>query len=169
MSFSLQHALGSSLGRNDNAQFLEQFRYTIIASQLLNEHTNSVYSAVSAVRGPPSSTGDSEKPHRVHYTWTGICCTAGVAFAVAWSAHMARVFAQSYSSNLASYTLYLILTIILSALFIAIRRQWLMHIRSEAISAASALVANGQSFDAISSAIVTLIQEVELVSRGYRM
>ena len=169
MSLSPQHALGSRLGRNDNAQFLEQFRYIIIASQLLNEHTNSIYNAVSAVREPTSSPGESEEINQFRYTWTGICCTAGVAFAMAWSAHMARIFARSYSSNLASYILYLILAIFLSSLFIILRRQWLLHIRNEAISAASSLVANAQSFDAIASATITLIQEVELVSRGYRM
>ena len=166
---SLQHALVSGLGRNDNAHFLEQFRYTIIASQLLNERTNSVYNAVNAVREPTSGSGDPEETHQFRYTLTGICCTAGVAFATAWSAHMARGFARSYSSNLASYMLYLILAIIFSALFIILRLQWLLHIRNDAISAASSLVTNAQSFDATASTAITLIQEVELVSRGYRM
>lgn len=36
---TLQRAVNSRLGRADNQRFLEHFRYLIVASQLLNEHT----------------------------------------------------------------------------------------------------------------------------------
>lgn len=49
------------------------------------------------------------------------------------------------------------------------RRQWLKHVRIQAVEAASALTVNLQAFELSSNAALSLIQEVELVSRGYRM
>lgn len=48
-------------------------------------------------------------------------------------------------------------------------RKWLQHLRHRAINTASVLVANLQTFDTASSSALMLIQEVELVSRGYRL
>lgn len=49
------------------------------------------------------------------------------------------------------------------------RRQWLRYRRHQALSEVSTLVSNSQEFDDVTSAAISLIQEVELVSRGYRM
>ena len=55
------------------------------------------------------------------------------------------------------------------ALYYYFRRQWLHYLRVQAIESASSLTTNAQYFDAAASAGITLIQEVELVSRGYNM
>ena len=55
------------------------------------------------------------------------------------------------------------------ALYAFFRRQWPQYLRSQAVDNASSLVSNTQSLIAVTSAAVLLIQEVELVSRGYRM
>jgi hypothetical protein len=49
------------------------------------------------------------------------------------------------------------------------RRQWLHYLRQNAVAAASNLVTNLQAIDASTSAGLSLVQEVELVSRGYRL
>lgn len=49
------------------------------------------------------------------------------------------------------------------------KRQWLKYLRHQAVEGASELVGNAQSFDSAASASIVFIQEVELVSRGYRM
>ena len=54
-------------------------------------------------------------------------------------------------------------------LYYYFRRQWLQFLRVQAIEGASSLTTNAQDFDAAASAGITLIQEVELVSRGYNM
>ena len=54
-------------------------------------------------------------------------------------------------------------------LYYFFRRQWLHYLRIQAIEIASSLTMNAQDFDAAASAGITLIQEVELVSRGYNM
>ena len=49
------------------------------------------------------------------------------------------------------------------------RRQRLHNLRVQAVEVASSFTSTAQNFDAAASAIMTLIQEVELVSRGYRV
>lgn len=49
------------------------------------------------------------------------------------------------------------------------RRQRLVNLRMQAVEGASSVTSAAQSFDAVALAALTLIQEVELVSRGYRM
>lgn len=64
----------------------------------------------------------------------------------------------------------LVLVPVLGVLFYAFaRRQWLKYLRHQAVDAAVLLIGNAQGFDSAASASVVFIQEVELVSRGYRM
>lgn len=49
------------------------------------------------------------------------------------------------------------------------RRQWLLYLRQDAVEGVSALVTNLQAFEASTASALALIQEVELVSRGYRL
>jgi hypothetical protein len=49
------------------------------------------------------------------------------------------------------------------------RRQWLRYRRQQSLSEVSSFVYNAQEFDSAGAAALGLIQEVELVSRGYRM
>ena len=49
------------------------------------------------------------------------------------------------------------------------KRQWLKYLRHQAVEAAGTFIGNAQGFDSAASASVVFIQEVELVSRGYRM
>lgn len=53
--------------------------------------------------------------------------------------------------------------------YIFARRQWLKYIRNEALTVAKVLVGNAQNLDSVTSTSISLIQEVELVSRGYRL
>jgi len=64
----------------------------------------------------------------------------------------------------------LVLLPVIGAVFYAFaKRQWLKYVRHQAVEAASVLIGNAQGFDSAASASVAFIQEVELVSRGYRM
>ncbi|MCJ1243022.1 hypothetical protein MMC30_000218 [Trapelia coarctata] len=165
-----QIALNSRLGRNDNAQFLEQLRYTIIASQLLNNHTNTFpYSTIGAAPGPAAGSEQLEEQPQINLTWTGICFTAGAAFALAWTAHWVRSIAQTHSDRWSSSLVLCIMAGVATLLYMFFRRQWLLYVRNEALGVASTLVADAQSLDVAISAAITLIQEVELVSRGYRI
>lgn len=62
-----------------------------------------------------------------------------------------------------------IIAIATVVLYAYARRQRLINLRMQAVEDASSVTSIAQSFDAVASAALTLIQEVELVSRGYRM
>jgi len=49
------------------------------------------------------------------------------------------------------------------------RRHLLLYMRRRAIEVASDLVANAQTFGSVATSILSLVQEVELVSRGYQL
>ncbi|MCJ1283727.1 hypothetical protein MMC26_003058 [Xylographa opegraphella] len=158
-------ALNSRLGRTDNAQFLEQFRYTIIASQLFSDHPKTtVHNSYST--GPEVV---AEQDLQANFTWEGIYLTAGIAFAFVLAIHCTRNIIRTYSSGWRLFLVTVIFALVAIALNTFYRRQYLLYVRNQAISSASSLVENAHSLDATTSAAITLIQEVELVSRGYRI
>lgn len=53
--------------------------------------------------------------------------------------------------------------------FLQEKRRWLRDLRGEAIDTATHFVENSQAFDLLAADAVTIIQEVELVARGYRL
>ena len=62
-----------------------------------------------------------------------------------------------------------VFTAVATTVYGYMRRQWLQYLRREAVDGASALATNLQAFEASTSSALALIQEVELVSRGYRL
>jgi len=50
-----------------------------------------------------------------------------------------------------------------------IQQQWLRYLRSQALAEVTHFVSISQAFDSVSSSALALVQEVELVSRGYRL
>ena len=166
----MQQAVNSRLGRTENAHFLEQFRYTIIASQLLSAYPNATSYNRSDIQSP-AEEGLLESPSdgRPVITWLGLCVTAAAAFALVQIIGWARSVARTQTSWWFTNAVYLICLVAVTALYAYLRRQWLKNLRLQAVDNASLLVTNAQSFDAAALAIISLIQEVELVSRGYRM
>ena len=165
-----QSAVNARLGRAENARFLEQFRYTIVASQLLNaEVSASHYNGSNVVQVPASVGGTSEPAQPTVVNLTGAVGTGLGAFAFAWILHWARG-GQNGRPSVSRVLLALALLAVLASTFYAyVRRQWLQYLRNQAVDAAAEFVAKSQAFDAAASAAINLIQEVELVSRGYRM
>lgn len=53
--------------------------------------------------------------------------------------------------------------------YIVIRSQWLRYQREQCLTEMAAFVSNCHDLDSATEATLSLIQEVELVSRGYRM
>ena len=163
-------ALHSRLGWTGNTNFLEQFRYTIVASQLLNEHSNSKsYKRQSFP--PPTRDGSSrwDKEQSFVPSWQGLSLTVATAFALAWSISWFhnRGFARYSTTTVVLF--FLVFSVILTILYYYFRRQWLHYLRVTAVESASLLITSAQDFDAAVSAGITLIQEVELVSRGYNL
>jgi len=163
----LQKALNSRLGRADNTKFLEQFRYIIVASQLLSEH------AYHGQRG--QLTLENERisgagaPHLGGVTLTGAAITATMAFGIVWMIHWVRRAGSRSSASGRTAVAVIIFVVLTTSLYAYVRRQWLQYLRQQTLVETSSFVAKAQGLDTAISAAVTLIQEVELVSRGYRM
>jgi hypothetical protein len=100
---------------------------------------------------------------------TGAFLTATTSFAVVWLVHWAKAGpGGSFNKGRAL----IVMSVLVGAailLYTWARRQLLKNLRSNAVSNESALVRNLQAFDASTSAALVLVQEVELVARGYRI
>lgn len=168
---SPQRALNARLGWTENHRFLEQFRYTIIASQLLNDIPNQGAHKlrhafrISDTSRPEIDTHDEP----LAFSWTGLALTGLAAFTLAWSVHFTRNCAESTSHRWPLVLTPTVAVIICSVLYLFFRRQYLYWLRDQVSRSVSILVTDAQDLDLIVSASINLIQEVELVCRGYRM
>jgi len=103
------------------------------------------------------------------FTLAGVSVTAAFAFALTWLIHWTRG-SGNYISGKGRITVSMVILGSLALLFYAyMRRQWLQYLRKESISETTDFVAKAQDFDHVIAAALTLVQEVELVSRGYRV
>jgi hypothetical protein len=162
-----QDAVSSTIQRKDNEQFLDSFRYSIITSNLLHEHTS-----VSALRLGSVHRKDatiSEQSDVANWSLEGVAVAIIVPAAISW------ILKWSFSASSIWVTLFR-LGVLVILLFIAkeildvhSRRQRLCYLREEVVKSVNVAVINLDAFDKSSAAAVTLIQEVEAVSRGYHL
>ncbi|KFY26860.1 hypothetical protein V491_01137 [Pseudogymnoascus sp. VKM F-3775] len=163
-------ALNSRLGKADNTKFQERFRYIIVASQLLNDRQ--YHGQGYGGKSPPrSSENGPDAPVASLKTFSprGAVVTALVAFGVTWMIRWGSAGRDWISITLRC--------IIIAAILVAgaiisqayLRRKWLQYLREQNITEATRLVGHTQDLDSAVAAALSLIQEVELVSRGYRL
>ncbi|KAM5432614.1 hypothetical protein McanMca71_007847 [Microsporum canis] len=163
-------AISARIGKTDNERFREQFGYTIIASQLLSEPSAPSYTSVSNLLShPPQSDEDRATSRAAVFGVRGAIFTALASFSVVLLLHWARSIHRTGWSVRTVILFGFLLTTIVAAFYIFAKRQWLRYLRCQAIETATACVGNAQTLDSAASASVVLIQEVELVSRGYRV
>ncbi|KAF4122405.1 hypothetical protein GMORB2_7397 [Geosmithia morbida] len=158
-------AVAASIDRVDNAKFLEKFRYTIVASQLLSGHS------LLGSHQPPSvldevvrsnGSGPEYSPEGMMGMVIGVLA---VAVILSWIVGKKPTFVTRKR---------LIFLICLAAAGVVLakvymKRQWLRYRREQALSEVVSFVSVAHEFDAAGGAALSLIQEVELVSRGYRI
>lgn len=158
-------AVNSRLGRADNARFLEHFRYLVVASQLLGDQGGLRTASLHSF-----APGGRPNPHEFKIATvspSGAALTGATAFILVWLVHWSR--RRGNFSKSRSLLVVIVFAAVATAGYTYMRRQWLHYLRQEAVEGASALVTNLQAFEASTSSALALIQEVELVSRGYRL
>ena len=99
----------------------------------------------------------------------GVLITASIAFGLPWMINWVR---HGSESVLGRSRVVISLAIWSVAIFVGyafMSRQWLKYIRQQTLSETANFLAKAQEFDHVASGAMTLVQEVELVSRGYRM
>ncbi|PFH59763.1 hypothetical protein XA68_11918 [Ophiocordyceps unilateralis] len=159
-------ALATSIDHSDNAKFLEQFRYTIIASQLLSGHSISSHRPLAS--GPAAPTVDDRD--QLLLSTEGVIVPVLGALAIA--ALLSWLRGSGALSNMTRKRIVLVLSVLAVSAFLGrvhMRRQWLRYRREQTLSEMTALVSTSRDFDSATEATLSLVQEVELVSRGYRI
>ncbi|SPQ18751.1 37d58344-4215-4588-92a9-d891defec9b8 [Thermothielavioides terrestris] len=162
---SYSKAVVSRIDRADNLKFIEQFRYTIVASQLLSGH--SIAGPQSYYNRPKDSPETLQNV--VAPTPTGLLATAAAALVVAWVARWVYAGGYAHLTKKRAAITALVLVALAAVSQAYLRQQWLRHLRNQALTEVTAFVSKSQDFDSACSAALSLIQEVELVSRGYRL
>ncbi|EXJ54429.1 hypothetical protein A1O7_09768 [Cladophialophora yegresii CBS 114405] len=141
---------------------IEQFRYIIVASQLLSDEPK-----------PRRQLHNEQSLTAPTLSLKGAFITAGISFAVAWSLHLLqrryrtpRSLSSSWS-ELCIYTSLFIGACIF--LFWFGRWQYLEFVRQSAVSALERAVASSHNYDGIATEALRFVQEIEVVSRGYEI
>ena len=152
------------LGQGENAAFLDRFRYTIVASDLLNEH-HQAYPKQDATVG--TNTSCIEQGVKPVFSTNGVFGIAAAGFVLAASIAWARSI-SGHSNFVHLLLLGALLAIGGTGFYFLTRRKWLQRVRAGAMESAASFISNAKAFDAALMTAVTIIQEVELVARGYR-
>lgn len=144
-----------------------------MASQLLNEHVNVSHYNQRIGESSPSSDDDESVAFfgprfaKLRY-WAGNGgCILAISVLVGWVFRWGD--RQSHISRGRTIIALFMSMVVGIVLFAHNRRRWLRVLRGRAIELASQFVENSQTYDILASNAVTFIQEVELVSRGYRL
>lgn len=160
-------AVNSRLGRAENAQFLEHFRYVVVASQLLNEYPDiGSLHTTELENHTPSLASATSGFQAQDVNLSGGLMTIGVVFVFVLFLNWSRG-ARISKQRLVFTSACLLLTGIL--FYTHLRRQWLKRLRQQAVDSVSDLTTNVKAFELTSTAALSLIQEIELVSKGFRL
>ncbi|OAR00233.1 hypothetical protein LLEC1_06457 [Akanthomyces lecanii] len=158
-------AVAASMDRADNEKLLEQFRYIIIASQLLSGHTVAARRHAGA-----EALGAVAKSDQSLLSNEGII--ASILGALAVAVVLSWIFGHQKEAYVTKKRLiFLVVLLVASGALgqVYVRRQWLRYRREQSLSELSGFIINSHEFDSVVEATLALVQEVELVSRGYRM
>jgi hypothetical protein len=143
-----------------NEQFLERFRYTIVASQLLYNDPK-----------PRRHLQDEQTSDPDTFSIRGAVITAAFSFSIAWSLHsLRRRFRTAQPPRLSELCLLGLLLFggCILVLYFA-RRQYLVFVRRSAGVSLGKIVSDSHNFDNVAAEALRFVQEVEVVSRGYEM
>ncbi|CAM1506729.1 Fc.00g063700.m01.CDS01 [Cosmosporella sp. VM-42] len=154
-------AVAASIDRADNAKFLEQFRYTIIASQLLSGHAGLGQPQINPNANAPSDSDDQS-----------IISTEGIVASVLAALAVAVILSWVVESGVTRKRLVFLLVLCVAGVLLGqiyMKRQWLRYRRDQSLSEITAFIAHSHNLDGATGAALSLVQEVELVSRGYRL
>lgn len=143
-----------------NEQFLERFRYAIVASQLLYDDSK-----------PRGRIQEEHTFENTNFSVRGAFITAVFSFSVPCLLHLLRRRHQSPRPpgfvEIWIYTSLLLVGCIFAIYFL--RRQYLDLTRRSAGTTLDRILAESHNVDTVVGEALRFIQEVEVVSRGYDM
>ncbi|RKF80006.1 putative proliferating cell nuclear antigen [Golovinomyces cichoracearum] len=158
-------AIDTRLSQVDNSRILERFRYLIVASQLLNLSTYPNHTG--NLRSGDAPAGDVLASQA--FTPTGVASIAFSAFSLAWLIHWTRCGVGFLDVTSRIIILLIFIVVVGLKSYIHFRRRWILHISHETLVELSNLITATYNLDNVAVSTLSLIQEVELLSRGYQI
>ena len=149
---------------------MEHFRYLLVASQLLDEcsgQTNSSHAVTHKALDANKTIEHNFAIVNASFEGTIICTI--LALVLVWLVGRLREY---ISHNGAPGSLIMVLALCAVVALLGwgyIRTRLVCRVRQRTIDVASAFVANLRALEISTSNALTYIQEIDLVSRGYRM
>lgn len=149
-----------SVANSSGDQFLERFRYSIVASQLLSEDSKS--------RPHSSVPRDAQA---LPLSVRGAASATLLSFASAWLLHwLQQRLRDPVPISWSEICLDVLSGVcIMSLILFVARRQYRKFARQAAALACSRLVGESQKFDDSVGQVIRFIQEVEVVAKGYEI
>ena len=153
----------------EDEQFLEQFRYIIVASQLLTDQISSVHHR--RLRRAKSESEPDRFSQTASYSVEG-AAVAGITpilLTVAGQWLVRRAFTKGVSAWLVLAQAFLLVATVTVATYVYSRRKLVKQIRQSTLDSLTNLVTSSHALDKSVTNSLNFIQEVEIVSRGYDM
>lgn len=165
----LQCIVETGLSRTEDERFVEHFRYLIIASQLLSEQ-----SRPGSFDPLAHANGANVRPDDVLVGTTsleGAVVAVAISFAVVWVIHWSTHIRSSSltSSWVRGCLAVLFVTFGLVLMYIYSLRNASRRTHRSTTNATSGFVDHAHTFDGVTSTSLKLVQEVEIVARGYEI
>jgi hypothetical protein len=168
----IRNAVNPRLKEQENSKFLERFRYIFISSQLLEPHSSVTMLTADELRSRLTDRkhnilfGDEGpwntlKMHSKYWVGGGGCIVV-ITVLLNWQAKKSNQSTKDAAAGV------VIVLCVMLFWFAHSRRRTLRMIRSKSIAHASHFVDRCQAFDGTISRCLLLIQEIELLSLGYR-
>lgn len=144
--------------------FLDQFRYSIIASQLLTHDANP-QPASRIHRTAEPGTSENRMPSHPSYSLRGITMTLLLAFFIAWLPCLMKASSSASWWSLLAWLF--TLTASTLAIYAYATKKASQNVCRESADALSDLIARFHALDSVIRSALTFIQEVEVVAKGY--
>ena len=153
-------ALSPRLSPRENARFIDRFRYVICTSQLLSE--NIVSTQHNKLKADVSEQEGWDTRKAAKYWMGSGGCVLLLSVIITWAMKSDRLKERRLST--------LVLSLLLALyLYAQSRRAYTRLLHSKAAALIQSAVLHCQNFDSATCKVINLIQEVELISRGYQI
>jgi hypothetical protein len=159
----------TGLSRTEDERFVEHFRYLIIASQLLSEQSRpGSFNPLSQMNAPNVRSDDFLEGST---SLEGAIVAVAISFAVVWVIHWSTHIRSSSlaSSWVRGFLAMLFVLFGLALVYIYSLRNTSRRTHRNTTNATSGFVDHAHTFDGVISTSLKLVQEVEIVARGYEV
>lgn len=150
---------------SENERFLDQFRYSIIASHLLVQEAkpSSATNLSHQLRDEQTWRHCTNYPFSVH----GAAFITTISFLTAWLFHWVTVRSAILPWNIGIIVGLMVIAAI--GIYAYARKKALQRSRQRAVNGLTDLITRSHALDSAARSALNLIQEIEIVSRGYEM